>query len=257
MVMFGIDDLVVKVDDVARGARDIEILDILIQILDRLDALPAQPDPVVLAKLAQIVSKLPEALANLQGAAPPVPPEPFDLGPLTAALQELASPQDSEEIVRALGDVKQAIVNMPRPTTRMGGGGTVTAQIKDSAGEKIDPATEGTLANVESTLADIESSLAAGFAVPDTAARTSVSVSTSVVTLLAANASRLGATFHNDSTVANLSLALGSAASLTDFTVVLVPDAYYELPFSYTGLVTGIWDTVGGGDCRVTELTKA
>jgi hypothetical protein len=87
-----------------------------------------------------------------------------------------------------------------------------------------------------------------------TAAVTSVASSVTVVTLLAANASRRMATVHNDSSDI-LYLKLGSAASLTSFTVRMVSQAYYELPHPvYTGIITGIWD-VATGSARVTEIT--
>jgi hypothetical protein len=62
------------------------------------------------------------------------------------------------------------------------------------------------------------------------------------------------ATVHNDSSDI-LYLKLGSAASLTSFTVRMVSQAYYELPHPvYTGIITGIWD-VATGSARVTEIT--
>lgn len=72
-------------------------------------------------------------------------------------------------------------------------------------------------------------------------------------TLLASNTSRLGATIFNDST-ANLYVKFGTAASTSDFTVKLPPGAYYEVPFLYTGVLTGTWDAING-NARMTELT--
>lgn len=73
-------------------------------------------------------------------------------------------------------------------------------------------------------------------------------------TILASNAARLGATVYNDSTVA-LYLKFGSSASTTSFTVKLAADQYYEVPFGYTGILTGIWASDAAGAARVTELT--
>ena len=65
---------------------------------------------------------------------------------------------------------------------------------------------------------------------------------------------RSGATVYNDST-AILYLALGTAAaSTTDFTVKMVADAYYEVPFGYTGAIRGIWASATGS-ARVGEIT--
>jgi hypothetical protein len=89
---------------------------------------------------------------------------------------------------------------------------------------------------------------------PTTSTTSSVASSVTVVTLLAANTSRLGALIYNDGKK-KLHIKLGAGATLTDFTVQLDRDDVYELPFPvYTGIITGIWD-VADGDARITELT--
>jgi hypothetical protein len=72
------------------------------------------------------------------------------------------------------------------------------------------------------------------------------------VQLLAANADRLGATIFNDSS-AILYVRLGTTASTSNFTVKMVADAYYEVPFNYTGRIDGIWASATG-NARITEL---
>lgn len=87
-----------------------------------------------------------------------------------------------------------------------------------------------------------------------TSTRTSVAGAAVDTSILAANANRKGGTVFNDST-ATLYLALGTAAaSTTDFTVEILPRAYYELPANYTGAVRGIW-SAAVGNARVSELT--
>jgi hypothetical protein len=85
-----------------------------------------------------------------------------------------------------------------------------------------------------------------------------VAGSATVVTLIASNANRLGATIYNDSS-AILYMKLGATASISDFTAVLAPltssvGGYYEVPFGYTGIITGIWASATG-NARVGELT--
>jgi hypothetical protein len=80
-----------------------------------------------------------------------------------------------------------------------------------------------------------------------------VASSASSVTLIASNASRLGATIHNDSTQI-LYVKFGTTASATSYTVKMVADAYYEVPYGYTGRIDGIWASANG-NARVTELT--
>lgn len=82
---------------------------------------------------------------------------------------------------------------------------------------------------------------------------TSVAGSGSNVTLLAANANRMGATVFNDSTV-SLFLKLGATASASSFTARLFPQSYYEVPFEYAGIIDGIWESATG-NARITELT--
>lgn len=87
-----------------------------------------------------------------------------------------------------------------------------------------------------------------------TATLTNVSDTATSTTVLAANANRLGATVHNDST-ASLYLKFGATASATSFTIKIEPDGYYEVPFGYTGIIDGIWTADASGAARVTELT--
>lgn len=73
--------------------------------------------------------------------------------------------------------------------------------------------------------------------------------------IAAANVARRGLMVYNDS-ANNLFLALGAAASSTSYTCKVPGGAYYEMPYGYDGLVTGIWDgSTHTGAARVTELT--
>lgn len=87
-----------------------------------------------------------------------------------------------------------------------------------------------------------------------TATESNVASSASSGTILAANANRIGATVYNDSTqVLYLLLGTGPASS-TVYTVQMAAAGYYETPFGYTGVITGIWASANGS-ARVTELT--
>ena len=82
---------------------------------------------------------------------------------------------------------------------------------------------------------------------------TTVPSSTNSVTILAANSNRKGATFWNEST-AILYLQIGAVAAPNSFTAKLLPQGYYELPFHYIGVVSGIWSAING-NVLVTECT--
>ena len=85
-------------------------------------------------------------------------------------------------------------------------------------------------------------------------ANSSVAAAASDTSLLAANANRMGATIYNDG-VATLYLLLGiTAASVTNYTVQVPKDGYYEVPYYYTGAIRGIWSSATG-NARITEIT--
>ncbi len=95
---------------------------------------------------------------------------------------------------------------------------------------------------------------------PSTGAPSNVASSNSSVTILAANSGRLGATITNDSTQILYLLLGSSAASTSNYTVQLAGSttggvAYYEVPFGFTGQLTGIWASANG-NARVTEMTS-
>lgn len=86
---------------------------------------------------------------------------------------------------------------------------------------------------------------------------TSIANANTNTALLASNAARKGATIFNDDTVgagASLNVALGFAASATAFNVVLVPQAYYEVPFGFTGAING-FASAATGNARIVEFT--
>ncbi len=93
-----------------------------------------------------------------------------------------------------------------------------------------------------------------------TATRTSVGDENVDTPLLVANAARKQAIIVNESD-ADLYVALGAAASLTDYTYFLPRQSggqksQLELPLPvYTGAIRGIWSSNAGGNARITELT--
>jgi len=83
---------------------------------------------------------------------------------------------------------------------------------------------------------------------PGTSTTTSVTTTASSSSVLALNANRKGATIMCIS--GTVLINLGATASATVYTVRLIPNAYYEVPFGYTGVISGI----GVGSLSVTEL---
>lgn len=86
-----------------------------------------------------------------------------------------------------------------------------------------------------------------------TATPTSVTASITSISLLAANSARKGTTIWNNST-ANLYVELGATASISAFTARVGAGGYYEIPFTYTGAISGIWEAANGS-ALVRELT--
>lgn len=90
---------------------------------------------------------------------------------------------------------------------------------------------------------------------PATGATTSVASGTGVQTILASNASRIGASvFNDDANVLYLLLGAGTVSSSV-YTVQVPSSGYYEVPFGFTGILTGLWGADGSGSARVTEIT--
>lgn len=112
---------------------------------------------------------------------------------------------------------------------------------------------ERTLAAVS---AEVTGTVTASLPVSLTATTTSVPFDdVASVDLLVVNALRLGATLYNASD-GDMFVRLGTPATLADFTVRMVPNAYYEVPFNYRGVITAIWAVATtAGFATVTELT--
>lgn len=58
---------------------------------------------------------------------------------------------------------------------------------------------------------------------------------------------RLGMTIYNNSTAANLKVRLGAEPTVDLYTIKMVPQSYYEVPFGYPLEVYGRWDAAEGG----------
>lgn len=125
------------------------------------------------------------------------------------------------------GTVVVGFLNVPLPSDQGGGNGIVV----------YDP-----------TIADL-------LTPPNIATRTSVAAAAVDTLILAANASRKGASIFNDSASATLYLALGTAAAtIADYTVKILPGQFYETLAGYTGQIRGIWSAAVGA-AKVTEQT--
>lgn len=83
---------------------------------------------------------------------------------------------------------------------------------------------------------------------------TSVASSAVEVTLLPENVKRFGATIYNDSTKI-LFVKFGTGVSTTSFTAKIPSAGYFEVPFTYAGIITGLWAAVNGA-ARITELLE-
>lgn len=82
---------------------------------------------------------------------------------------------------------------------------------------------------------------------------TSTAASTSSVTILASNASRVFATIYNTSSKV-MYVKLGATASTSSFTTQLFAGSYWEVPNDYTGIIDAVWAGTGGA-AVVTEAT--
>ena len=87
-----------------------------------------------------------------------------------------------------------------------------------------------------------------------TGTTSAVNDSASSAQMLAANTSRVGATFYNDSPAVAY-VKCGTTASSTDFTVKMDPYSYFEVPYGYNGRIDAIWASDQSGAMRITEFT--
>lgn len=110
-----------------------------------------------------------------------------------------------------------------------------------------------TVSSVSVLKVDVVKTVGGAASSPATGTSSNIASSVTNVTVFASNSSAKGRTVFNDST-ANLFLILGATASATSFTIKIAAAGYYEVPYSYTGQVDGIWD-VANGFARITELT--
>lgn len=84
-----------------------------------------------------------------------------------------------------------------------------------------------------------------------TSTHTTIVASVTVQTFLAANVNRKGVTLY---CLGTTFIKLGTGATTTVFTIRIAANGYYEVPFSYTGIITGIWSSASG-NAIVAELT--
>lgn len=104
------------------------------------------------------------------------------------------------------------------------------------------------------SLQNIEANTA-GTGLGDTGAASSVGVSITSVTIIAANTARREVIIRND-TNNNLYLAHGATATTSNAVKLKKNDIYIE--DKYTGIISGIWDSVaGGGNAQITEIDVA
>lgn len=80
-----------------------------------------------------------------------------------------------------------------------------------------------------------------------------VASSATVVTLSADSEAAVGRAVFNDST-AILTLKLGLGASTSSMTVKIPAAGHYEVPFGYTGPISGLW-AAANGNAYVTTIS--
>jgi hypothetical protein len=134
----------------------------------------------------------------------------------------------------------------------MNSGGYVTTAAPTYTTGQLEPLSLDTAGNLRVT----------GFVTTNkasTSAITTVTATTASQTLLATNATRVFASVYNGGSRNAYIVLSGTAASPTNYSIVLLTGSYWELPNDYTGQVNVIWSTTGAsaltGNALVTELT--
>lgn len=181
--------------------------------------------------LTEAISPIKIETRQLSGAADSV----FVIGPIAQGDEASAV-----RVVVAGNSASSVVVNSGTITTVTSITNSVAAAIVDSGGAQYSTSNPVPTKEVRAA----------------TGTNTSVADNAASVTILASNTARLGATVFNDSTATLLLLLGATTASSTNYTVRISSMGYYEVPFGYTGQLTGIWATdPGDGAARVTEIT--
>lgn len=82
----------------------------------------------------------------------------------------------------------------------------------------------------------------------------SVASTAASTTILAANPRRKGATiFNTDANALCIRMDGGTATTTTGFHVRITQNQYFEVPFGYTGAISGIWEADGAGAANIAE----
>jgi hypothetical protein len=127
--------------------------------------------------------------------------------------------------------------------------------LTDSAGAEVHPNLEAT----QVAILGMATAIAAKIRPPaGNSTLTPIAAAIAPTPFLPADPTRLGFSIYNQSTsdTLYLLLAAGGPVSTTVFSVALIPGAYYEDAFGYTGVVSGIWDVAGiGTQALVTDYT--
>jgi hypothetical protein len=75
-------------------------------------------------------------------------------------------------------------------------------------------------------------------------------------TFLSLKTTRVGATIFNGANKELYVLLGDGTVSTSNFTVIVPAEGgYYEVPYNYAGIITGIWDSGATGNARITEFT--
>lgn len=159
--------------------------------------------------------------------------------------------QYAEDSVAASGDLGNVALTVRKDTaTALAGADGDYAAMETDANGRLHVNT-GEAVGAGSSSATTSRTVMAG---APTGTKSNVAAATSSTTLLAANTARRGATLWNDSTSILYVDLSGGTASATSCSVKLIADAYYEVPFWCSSLITGIWVSATGS-VRVTEIT--
>lgn len=87
-----------------------------------------------------------------------------------------------------------------------------------------------------------------------TATHSAVDSGVASVTLLAKNTSRKGAIIHNTDANALLVDLTGGTASASRHQYRIIQHGTIEVPFGFTGKITGVWEGDGAGVASIAEL---
>lgn len=182
-------------------------------------------------------------------------------GSVAAMFTPPANQSVSGTVQAQLQSTNASVITVGSPVANQSVSGTVGASLIGLSPVSVSnfPVTQNVSGSVVAFVSGLQGASVSGTvnvgSLPTSATASVYAVLSSVtsVSILSANIARRGATLYNNAGT-TVFVELGTPVSTSVFTVKMVDQSYYEVPYGWTGVVAGI-STSNAGVITVSELT--